>query len=145
MEGITAVSKTPLYEDVLTRPSLAVASRTNGTVNGAAVDKSDPAGGVDGFTSALVVVIAGGITDGTHTVTVQDSDDGVSFAAAAASDVRGGPVALTSAGANTVSELGYDGPKRYVRASVTVAGATSGGSVGAVVILGGETPKPVKR
>lgn len=139
------MAKTPLYDDVLARPSLAVASRTNGTVNGAAVDKADPSGGVDGFTTALVVVVAGTITDGTHTVTVQDSDDGSSFAAAATSDVRGGPVALTSANSNTIAELGYDGPKRYIRASVTVAGATTGGTVGAVVMLGGETARPVKR
>ena len=139
------MAKTALYEDVLARLSLAVAARTNGTVNGTSVDKSDPSGGVDGFTSALVVVVAGTITDGTHTVVVQDSDDGSSFAAAAAGDIRGGPVALVAANSNTVAELGYDGPKRYVRASVTVAGATTGGSVGAVVLLGGETARPVKR
>lgn len=139
------MARSPLYEDVLARLSLPLALRANVTANGTSVDKADPAGGHDGFTSALIVVIAGTITDGTHTVTVQDSDDGTSFAAAAAGDVRGGPVALTSANSNTIAELGYDGPKRYVRASVTGTGATTGGTVGAVVVLGGETSRPVKR
>lgn len=134
-----------LYEDVLARLSLPLALRANVTANGTTVDKTDPSGGYDGFTTALVVVIAGAITDGTHTVVVQDSDDGSSWAAAAAGDVHGGPVALTTATANTIAELGYDGPKRYVRASVTGSGATTGGTVGAVVILGGETSRPVKR
>lgn len=139
------MAKSPLYEDVLARLTLPLAARTNGTVNGTAVDKSDPSGGVDGFTSVVIVAIAGTITDGTHTVTVQDSDDGTTFAAAAAADVRGGPVALVAANSNTIAELGYDGPKRYVRASVVVSGATTGGTVGALAILGGETARPVKR
>lgn len=139
------MSHTPLYDDALARLTLSLAVRTNGTVNGTAVDKADPAGGYDGFTTALLIVLTGTITDGTHTVTVQDSDDGTSFAAAAAEHIRGGPLALTSANSNTVAELGYDGPKRYIRASVTTAGATTGGTVGAVVLLGGETARPVKR
>lgn len=138
------MAKTPLYEDVLARLTLPLALRANVTANGTSVDKTDPSGGVDGFTSVLLVAIAGAITDGTHTVIVQDSDDGSSFAAAAAGDVRGTAV-FTSANANTIAEIGYDGPKRYVRASVTGTGSTTGGSVGAIVVLGGETSKPVKR
>jgi hypothetical protein len=138
------MAKSPLYDDVLARLTLPLALRANVTANGTSVDKSDPSGGVDGFTTCLVVVIAGTITDGTHTVTVQDSDDGSSFAAAAAEHVRG-TAAFTTATQNTIAEIGYDGPKRYVRASVTGAGATTGGTVGAIVVLGGETSKPVKR
>jgi hypothetical protein len=138
------MAKTPLYDDVLARLSLPVALRANTTANGTTVDKQDPSGGVDGFTSCLFVAIAGTITDGTHTVTVQDSDDGSSWAAAASTDVRG-TAAFTSASSNSIAEIGYDGPKRYVRASVTGAGATTGGTVGCVVVLGGETSKPVKR
>ncbi|GLW32269.1 hypothetical protein [Actinoplanes regularis] len=137
--------RTTLYSQILTRPSLSVASRTNGTVNGSTVDKADPSGGYDGFTAALLVVVAGTITDGTHTVTVQDSDDGSAWAAADTAFVQGGPVALTSANSNTVAELGYTGPKRYVRASVVTSGATTGGTLGAVVVLGGQTSLPVKR
>lgn len=139
------MARSTLYNNVLARLSLPVASRTNGTVNGTAVDKADTSGGVDNFTTALCIVIAATITDGTHTVTVQDSDDGSSFAAAAAADVQGGPVALAAAQSNTIAELGYTGNKRYVRASVVTSGATTGGSVGAVVVLGGEVSSPVKR
>lgn len=140
------MAKSTLYNDVLARNSLNVATRTaNTTVNGTGVDKADPSGGVDGFTTCLMLVVAGGITDGTHTVIIQDSDDNSTFGAAAAGDIQGGPIALTSANANTVSEIGYTGLKRYVRASVTTAGATAGGTYGAVFILGGETSTPVKR
>ena len=137
--------RTSLYNDVLARPALPLALRTNGTVAGSTVDKQDPAGGADGFTAALLVVLAGTITDGTHTVTVQDSDDGSAWAAAAAEHIQGGPVALTSANSNAVAELGYSGPKRYIRARVVTSGATTGGTVGAVAVLGGETSSPVMR
>lgn len=134
-----------LYNDVLTRATLPIALRTNGTANGTTVDKADLTGGADGFTSALLVVLAGTITDGTHTVIVQDSDDGSAWGAAATGDVQGPAATLTSANSNTVAELGYTGGKRYVRASVTTTGATTGGTLGAVVVLGGETSSPVKR
>lgn len=137
--------RSTLYNDVLARLTLTSALRTNGTVNGSTIDKADPTGGSDGFTAALLVVLAATITDGTHTVTVQDSDDGSTWASAATEHIQGGPVALTSANSNTVAELGYSGAKRYLRASVTTAGATTGGTVGAVVLLGGETSSPVKR
>lgn len=137
--------RSTLYNEILARPALASALRTNGTVNGSAADKADPSGGYDGFTTALLVVQAATITDGTHTVTIQDSDDGSTWAAADPATVQGAPVALTSAQSNTVAELGYTGPKRYVRASVTTSGATTGGTLGAVVILGGQTALPVKR
>ncbi len=140
------MAKSTLYNDILARPSLAVAARTaNATVNGTGVDKADPSGGVDGFTTCLLIAVAGPITDGTHTITLQDSDDNVTFGAAAASDIQGGPIAFTSANANTVAEIGYTGGKRYVRASVTTASSTSGGTFGALFVLGGEVSTPVKR
>lgn len=142
------MAKNPLYNDVLARPALASALRTNGTVNGTTVDKTDPSGGVDGFTSVLFVISATTLTDGTHTVTVQDSDDGTTYATAAIADVFGTPtssVALTSANSNSITELGYDGFKRYCRVQLVVSGATTGGTLGAVAILGGETSRPVKR
>src|ERR1700753_3766313 len=137
--------RSTLYNEILTRPSLAIALRTNGTVNGTSVDKADPSGGYDGFTSALVVVAAGTITDGTHTVTIQDSDDGSAWPAADLAVVQAGPVALTSANSNAIVEVGYTGPKRYIRASVVTAGATTGGTLCAVVVLGGQVTLPVKR
>lgn len=140
------MAKSTLYNDVLARASLPVAVRTAAaTVNGTGVDKADPSGGYDGFTTCVMVAVAGTITDGTHTIVLQDSDDNATFAAAAATDIQGGPIAWTTANANNVAEIGYTGGKRYVRASVTTAGATSGGTFGAIFILGGETSTPVKR
>jgi hypothetical protein len=140
--------RSSLYGDILARLTLPIATRTNGTVNGTTVDKSDPTGGVDGFTSALLVVLAGTLTDGTQTVTLQDSDDGSSWAAAANDTIVGqatSSVAIAATADDTIVEMGYTGPKRYLRASVVTSGATSGGTLGAVIVLGGETSTPVKR
>jgi hypothetical protein len=141
------MGKSSLYDNVLARLCLPLAVRTNGTTNGTVIDKQDPSGGVDSFTTCLFLVIAGAITDGVHTVTIQDSDDGSSFATAAAADVFGGPpsIAASSGDSHSMAELGYNGLKRYLRVSVTVTGATTGGAIGAAVVLGGETSTPVKR
>lgn len=141
------MAKTTLYHDVLARLALPVQTLdADTTVNGTTVDKADPSGGYDGFTSAVAVIVAGTVTDGTHTFVIQESDNGsTGWAAAAAADIQGGPVALTSADSDTIAELGYTGNKRYIRLSVTSASTTVGGVFGGVIVLGGETSRPVKR
>jgi hypothetical protein len=75
-------------------------------------------------------------------VTIQDSENGSDWAAAAASDVQGSLPTLTSASANTVAEIGYVGPRRYVRMVLTTSESTTGGYIDAVALLG---VQPVKR
>lgn len=91
--------------------------------------------GVDlaGYHAASVYVVAGTITNGTHTPAVQESDDNVTFAAVAAGDLQG---SLANIASNDVQEIGYIGSKRYIRVAVTVAGATTGGVYGAFVVRG---------
>jgi len=98
--------------------------------------------GVDhqGFDSACIVVDPGAITDGTHTPKVQESDDDSTYTDVAAADLHGTLVDLAS---NTQQKIGYKGIKRYLRAFVTVAGATVGGIYGAQVVLGNAENKPV--
>jgi hypothetical protein len=139
------MARETLYNKVLSRLSLTVALRSaNATVNGTTVDRADPLGGYDGFNSAMAVVVTGTITDGTHTVVLQDSDDGSSWAAAAAGDIQGA-AAVTAADDNTVFEIGYTGTKRYLRLSVTSAGVTTGGTFGGVIVLGDPSREPVQR
>ena len=91
--------------------------------------------GIDlqGYDAAMVVFHPGTITDGTHTPKVQESDDNSTWNDVAAADQEGTLSALAN---NTVQRVGYKGAKRYVKAVVTVTGATSGGVYGAEVVRG---------
>ena len=111
--------------------SLAPAART-ASANGSGVDLAN-------FASATVAFSVGTITDGTHTPSVEESDDNSSFSAVAAADLIGTLSALAS---NTNQRVGYRGTKRYIRAVSTVAGATAGGVYAAVVIRGDGRKQP---
>ena len=128
--------RTTVYNNVLVQQTVTAANRTNGTVNGTALDLWSNSVGRQKFGGALVVVQTGTITDGTHTVEVQESDDNSSFAAVADADLQGTEPAIVSTNDNVVYEIGYRGIKRYLRVAVVTSGATTGGTFGAVVILG---------
>lgn len=115
------------------------AERTDGAVNGVTVDRfvNDVY-----YRSVTFAVHTGAITDGTHTVTIEDSDDGSAWGAAATADLQGTAPAITDSQDNTVFEVGYVGPKRYVRMVLTTATTTTGGFIDAVAVLG---VQPVKR
>jgi len=128
--------KTTVYNSVLVQQTVTQANRTNGTVNGTAIDLWSNTVGDQVFRSALAVVQTGTITDGTHTVEVQESDDNSSFTAVADADLQGTEPAIGAANDNVVYEIGYRGTKRYIRVTVVTSGATTGGTFGAVLILG---------
>lgn len=137
--------RTSLYNELITRVSVPIAARVNATTNGTTVDRSDPSGGSDSTTTAMVIIFAGTVTDGSHAFVVQDSDDGSSWATASAGDLQGAVPTVVAADSNKVFEVGYTGPKRYLRVSATGTGGTTGGVFGAVVILGGAGRTPVQR
>ncbi len=122
------MSRTDIKNSVSAAQSLAPATRT-ASANGAGVDLA-------GYDAAVVVVSTGTITDGTHTIEVQESDDDTTYTAVADADLDGTEPAIGATDDNVVYELGYHGIKRYVRVAVTVSGATSGGAYGANVIRG---------
>jgi hypothetical protein len=128
--------RTTLYNQVLTVQSITQANRTNGTVNGTSTDLLMNAVGRQTFRSALVIVQTGTITDGTHTVEVQESDDNSSFTAVADADLQGTEPAVVAANDNVVFEIGYRGSKRYLRVVCVASGTTTGGTLGAVIVLG---------
>src|SRR5262249_9439355 len=104
-----------LKSNVDVAQSLAPAAR-NASANGTGVDLA-------GYEAAMVEFSFGAVTDGTHTPKLQDSDDNSTFADVAASGLQGAFVAGT---ANSVQRVGYVGGKRFVRAVITIAGATTG-------------------
>lgn len=131
-----------LYHNLLTKITVPNALRT-ATVTGAGVDLNEDG---NGYQSALVVVFAGTITDGTHTVEVQESDViGSGYTAVADAQLLGVEPVIGAADDDKVFEIGYLGTKQFVRVVVTAAGTTIGGVYGAVVILGHPRRAPVVR
>lgn len=133
-----------LYNNLLVKQTIVPAVRTaTATGTGTGVDRKED--GCD-YQSALVVVVTGTITDGTHTVEVQDSDDNTTFTAVADAYLQGAEPAIVAADDNKVFEVGYIGLRRYLRVVVTVSGSpATGGAIGAAVVLGDPAVAPVVR
>ncbi|MFB6626508.1 hypothetical protein ACFCWD_29070 [Streptomyces sp. NPDC056374] len=127
------------YSNVTVRETLAIATRT-ASANGTGVDR---AGGGAMFQDALVIVHTGTITDGTHAVDIQESDDNSSFTSVAASELQGAEPSIVAADDNKLFVVGYKGLKRYLRVAVTASGTTSGGVYGASVVLANPRTAPV--
>jgi hypothetical protein len=122
-----------ILRTTLVTPSLYPAARTNGTFTGNAVD-------LRGYDGAMIAVSFGAYTDGTHTPTIVQSVDGVTFVPCvygtdldAATNLA---AVSSSAGANTVQQIGYIGSQRYVAVVMTVSGATSGALSSGNVVAG---------
>lgn len=133
-----------LYSQSLAVRALNYAVRaSNSAATGVAVDT-----GVYGNNARDVtfVVYTATITDGTHTITVEESDSsGSGYAAVESWRISGSLPAIVAADDNVVFQFGVRPTKRYVRLTVTDAGSTSGGAVGAVALLGNGGNNPVAR
>lgn len=132
--------RTSLYNLARAKATLAVALRTNGTVNGTTVDMHE---NKDASRSAMLIVQSGTITDGSHAITLQESDDGSSWSTVAAAELQGTAPTLTSSDDDVLREVGYLGSKRYLRAVATTSGATTGGTYGAVILRGFPRRQPI--
>lgn len=116
--------------------SLNPAART-ASANGTGVD-------VQGYGSVMLLVHFGAYTDGTHTPSLEHSNDGTTYAACDSNSLNGTLVAVNGAGgANTVQKVGYTGGRRYVRAVLTVTGATVGALSSATIVRGHPAQAPV--
>lgn len=117
-----------IFNNVSMFQSLAPAARTNGTVDGAATDRQ--------FSDSLMAIIDFGLwTDGVHTIKLQHSDDNVTFEDVPAAELQGTSPVVVDANTedNMIYKIGYLGIKRYVRATTTVSGATTGAIYGVVL------------
>ncbi|WP_320784193.1 hypothetical protein [Streptomyces sp. CRN 30] len=127
------------YANVTVRASLAIATRA-ASANGSSVDRY---GGGAMFQDAAVVVHTGTITDGSHAVDVQESDDNSTWTSVAASELQGSEPSIVAADDDKTFVIGYKGSKRYLRVAVTASGATTGGVYGALVVLASPRNAPV--
>jgi hypothetical protein len=117
--------------------SLEPAVRPTGTYNGAGVDLS-------GFNAAMAVIYFGAYTNGTHTPTLEHSDDNSVFAVVPAAELEGSFTAVSAAGgANTVQTVGYKGSRRFLRAVMTVASGATGAASCALIVRGDPGQLPV--
>lgn len=100
--------------------SVAPAGNRTTSTNGSAVD-------LDGKLRAKVVINSGTITNGTHTPSIEGSDDGsTGWAAVDSTEIIGTLAAISSSATQTV---GYIGSKRYIRVVITVSGAPATGGI----------------
>lgn len=138
--------KRTVYNHVRAKATLTIALRT-ATANGTAVDRklSGASGTNEWYGSAMLVVHAGAITDGTHAITLEVSDDNSSWSAAPAADLQGSLPSIGSSDDDVLYEVGYTGNARYLRAVTTPSGTTTGGVYGATILLGFPTVLPVSR
>ncbi|MEX2644954.1 MAG: hypothetical protein WD249_01705 [Gaiellaceae bacterium] len=115
-----------LKGDLRLKSSIAPDGNRTSSINGATVD-------LRGYGSALAIVHAAAITDGTHTPKLQESSDDSSWSDVAAADLDGSFVALET---NLVQHVAYKGTKRYIRLVVTVTGSPgTGGKFSAGVLV----------
>lgn len=127
-----------LYDVVTVRRSLSPLVRANGTASGAAVNL-----GISGSDSAIVAVVTGLITDGSHAVSVEESDTGTgAWTAIPVGRLSGALPTMTATDDDTQFEIGVVAGKQFLRAVVTTTGATTGGLFAAVIATGepGITP-----
>lgn len=111
------------------------------TTNGDIID-------LQGYESCEFIFQTGTITDGDYTVLIQEGDESDLSDAGAVAD---GDLLGTESNAsftsndddNKVSKIGYGGGKRYVRFNVVSSNTTSGGTVGAIAVLGHASQEPV--
>ncbi|MFE2046636.1 hypothetical protein ACFXAZ_38145 [Streptomyces sp. NPDC059477] len=138
--------KRTVYNHVRARATLAITART-AAANGTAVDRklSGAAGTNEWFGAAMLLVHTGTITDGTHAITLEVSDDNASWSAAPAADLQGTLPTIAAANDDTVYETGYTGTARYLRAVTTPSGTTTGGVYGATILLGFPNVLPISR
>jgi len=138
--------KRTVYSHVRAKASLTISTRT-AAANGTAVDRqlSGASGTNEWYGSAMLLVHTGAITDGTHAITLEVSDDNSSWATQTAGTAALTAAAFTFASDDQVRKIGYTGTKRYLRAVTTPSGTTTGGVYGATILLGFPTVLPVSR
>ena len=115
-----------LYSNIDIAQSLSPAARTT-SVNGTGID-------LQGYQAAVFELSTGVITDGTHTLDLQESDDNSAFTSIAASDLLGTESTIALTDDNVIKRCGYIGTKRYIRVAMTLSGTTTGGVYGINVI-----------
>jgi hypothetical protein len=135
--------RSSLYNVALAKSSILPAGPRTTNTTGTTVDRMTDEGG---FRSALVLIHVGTVTDGTHTVEVQDSPNNSDWTAVANDFLQGTEPALITSNDERIHEIGYTGHQRYLRVVVTASGSpATGGVYGATILLGWPRKMPPSR
>lgn len=95
------------------------------------------------YESLEFLLISGTIADGAYAVSLQEGDDsGLSDVAAVSADETLGDADFALTDDDTSKKIGYIGKKRYVRLSIVSTATTSGGTLGAIALLGTAQTQP---
>ena len=86
--------------------SLVPAAARTASANGTSVDRMQT---LQAYRSAMLVVHAGTVTDGTHAFKIQVSDDNSSWSDAPSADLQGAAISVTSANDERAHTLGLVG------------------------------------
>ncbi len=114
-------------------------------------DEDGTGSDLQGFEAALCEINVGVVTDGTHTVVIEESDLlGSGYTAVADADLVGdAEPAITSANDDQIYRIAYIGSKQFIRVTTNVSGTTTGGFYNASIIKtrarhnpAGETQSP---
>lgn len=108
-----------LYSNAISGTSLGQGALKTTTANGTGVDLLQSEGLV------TVVVANGAITDGTHTLSVEESTDNSTYTAVTLNESLAALTSSTTAG--TIQFANFQRTKRYVRAVTTVTGSPGTG------------------
>lgn len=127
-----------MHHDIKVEQVLDIAAITSNTAtNTSIVDTA-------GFEALEFLFSSSTVTDGTYVVSLQHGDDAsLSDATTVSSDETLGAFTYVAADDNVAKRVGYIGKRRYVRAVLTSTGVATGGTFGAVSILGTPHHAPV--
>jgi hypothetical protein len=120
-----------LYKSLVSQLAKAAAAiSSNTTTNGLVID-------LQGYEAARIDIASATLTDGTYTCSLQEgtASDGSDMADVAAAQQLGSAV-FAATDDNTVKSLSYLGSKRYIRVKIVSTGVTTGGTLGAIAVLG---------
>lgn len=106
----------------------------DGATNGNAVDTAGYECGV------MFIAQCVNYTDGDYVVTLQESDDNITFTNVPAEKLIGGMAVISALNAegDTLQKVGVFSNKRYVRSVITASDVTTGSAVAITAILRGE-------
>ena len=127
-----------LHHDTEQRTGLDItAISTDTTTAGEIIDTA-------GFEALEFYLISGTVTDGAYAVSLQHGDDAsLSDAAAVSADETLGNADFAAADDDAAKRIGYIGKRRYVRLSIVSTSTSTGGTIGAVAVLGTPHHAPV--
>lgn len=130
-----------LHNNVTQKVALnSAAISSNTTTDGAIID-------LQGYNACEFVIQSATLTDGTYTPLIEEGNDaGLSDAATVSTANTFGTIAaatFVSTDDNVAKRIGYRvGSFRYVRLSLVTTGVTTGGTIGAVAVLGTPNEAP---